>query len=476
VPVFHFSDADAGALASDYTAIVALGDGNSVTLTSTPSANGQIVANGGGFDVQLSYTYMAAASNLTFSVQVIDNGDGRTTADPTDTMTSASTSAFVVVPAPLLIAANNVSRPFGQPDPAFTITPTGFVLGDTLASLGGALTISSTDTAASRVSGEPYAITPSGLTSANYAILFQQGMLTITPAPLVLSLGQAQGVPVGTSAGTAGSFSDNGAASWTATINFGDGNQEVVAVTPGSPLPLQHVYAVAGVFTVQVSITDNLGDSVSGSFAVSVLGPTPTDVPAEGPTVAPPTLQSNEAVLSVPTTPTLTNALSPFQPTSLGSVAQVSSGQSDAVAGSGGGTSSSEHSSGSNSQESSTLSTPSHDLAQGRSQPRTQSATQENKGQPVPTKGPGMNASVKGGAEEPWDDLGQDRLFAALGVSEMYEERTVFGQLQINNAPESEQHMLVADEELGSEMEVTTSIAMWFVLSAVACETVISRS
>src|SRR6185437_7538093 len=57
VTVFTFSDADRNATASDYTAVVTLGDGNTVTLTSTPGGYGQIVANGNGFDVQLSYTY-----------------------------------------------------------------------------------------------------------------------------------------------------------------------------------------------------------------------------------------------------------------------------------------------------------------------------------------------------------------------------------------------------------------------------------
>src|SRR4029077_10761200 len=46
--VFNFSDADPAGTASDYTAVVTLGDGNSVTLTSTPSANAQIVAHGDG--------------------------------------------------------------------------------------------------------------------------------------------------------------------------------------------------------------------------------------------------------------------------------------------------------------------------------------------------------------------------------------------------------------------------------------------
>ena len=62
-----------------------------MTLTSTPSSNGQIVANsGGGFDVQLSYTYADELSNQTFSVKVTDDG-GQTT--------QASTSTFSVADA-----------------------------------------------------------------------------------------------------------------------------------------------------------------------------------------------------------------------------------------------------------------------------------------------------------------------------------------------------------------------------------------
>ena len=37
VTVFHFTDADPAGTASDYTAVVTLGDGSTVTLTSTPA-------------------------------------------------------------------------------------------------------------------------------------------------------------------------------------------------------------------------------------------------------------------------------------------------------------------------------------------------------------------------------------------------------------------------------------------------------
>ena len=97
VPVFYFTDADPNATVSNYTAVVKLGDGNSVTLTGTPSSNGQIVRNfvsgiAEGFQVQLSYTYAEELSNKTFSVQVSDVGGSST---------SASTSTFSVADAPL---------------------------------------------------------------------------------------------------------------------------------------------------------------------------------------------------------------------------------------------------------------------------------------------------------------------------------------------------------------------------------------
>jgi hypothetical protein len=73
--VLNFSDANPAATAADYTAVIALGDGNTVTLTSTASANGQIVAHGDGtFDVNLSHTYAEELSSRPFSVTVTDSG------------------------------------------------------------------------------------------------------------------------------------------------------------------------------------------------------------------------------------------------------------------------------------------------------------------------------------------------------------------------------------------------------------------
>src|SRR5207249_1950877 len=57
VVLFHFTDADPSGVVGDYTATITWGDGSTSTVTSAPSADGQIVASGNGFDVQGSHTY-----------------------------------------------------------------------------------------------------------------------------------------------------------------------------------------------------------------------------------------------------------------------------------------------------------------------------------------------------------------------------------------------------------------------------------
>ncbi len=82
--VLHFTDGNPSDTASDYSATVHLGDGNTVTLSSSgavtgpPGAGLQIVNDpAGGFDVQLTYPYPEFLSNATFSVTV-NASDGAT--------------------------------------------------------------------------------------------------------------------------------------------------------------------------------------------------------------------------------------------------------------------------------------------------------------------------------------------------------------------------------------------------------------
>src|SRR6185295_10633413 len=93
--------------------------------------------------------------------------------------------ALAVTPAALTVSATNKARTYGAPNPAFTASFAGLVAGDTAASLGGTLTFSTTATTSSVVG--PYAITPSGLTSSNYAIGYVNGTLTVTSAVLTIT-------------------------------------------------------------------------------------------------------------------------------------------------------------------------------------------------------------------------------------------------------------------------------------------------
>ncbi len=126
-----------------------------VTLT-TPAT---IVSNVGSYAINV-----ASGANANYTITYV-NGQ------------------LVLTPAPLTIAANDASRLEGQPNPPFTAAYTGFKLGQTPAALGGALAFSTPATLASPPG--PYAITPLGQTSTNYTITYVDGVLTVTPLPVV---------------------------------------------------------------------------------------------------------------------------------------------------------------------------------------------------------------------------------------------------------------------------------------------------
>jgi parallel beta-helix repeat protein len=96
---------------------------------------------------------------------------------------------LTITPAPLVIAAADATKTYGQPNPAFTLLYTGFRNGDNPASLDGApLILASAD----QTTGVgDYALSPGGLFSTDYAITFQAGTLHIIPAPLTVSVNNA---------------------------------------------------------------------------------------------------------------------------------------------------------------------------------------------------------------------------------------------------------------------------------------------
>jgi filamentous hemagglutinin family protein len=92
---------------------------------------------------------------------------------------------LTINPAPLVVRANDASRGYNMPDPAFGVTTAGLVNGDTDA---GVYTANPTTTAAIGSNVGTYAIAPNAvLLSGNYVLDQVDGMLTISAAPLTIA-------------------------------------------------------------------------------------------------------------------------------------------------------------------------------------------------------------------------------------------------------------------------------------------------
>jgi uncharacterized delta-60 repeat protein len=77
--------------------------------------------------------------------------------------------------------------------------------------------------------------------------------------------------------GSSGSFTDPGAETWTATVDYGDGGgPQPLALNPDKTFGLGHSYADNGSYTVTVTVTDDEGASGVGTFPVTVNNVAPT--------------------------------------------------------------------------------------------------------------------------------------------------------------------------------------------------------
>jgi filamentous hemagglutinin family protein len=114
---------------------------------------------------------------------------------PTNYTITYVNGALTVTPAPLVITANNASKPYGQtialPGTAFTTA--GLLNGNTV---GSVTEVSPGTVATAPVAGSPYAITPSAATggsfvATNYTISYVNGALTVTPIALTITASDA---------------------------------------------------------------------------------------------------------------------------------------------------------------------------------------------------------------------------------------------------------------------------------------------
>src|SRR5207253_3013036 len=125
------------------------------------------------------------------------NGGSHVTGSPYSITASAAVDSdysisyvagsLTVTPAVLTITAHNKTKVYGGALPTLTVSYTGFVNGDISAALTTQPTITTTATASSHVTGNPYAITASGAADTDYTIGYVAGTLTVNPVALTIT-------------------------------------------------------------------------------------------------------------------------------------------------------------------------------------------------------------------------------------------------------------------------------------------------
>ena len=200
-PVSAGSYAVVGSYAGDLNYLAASGNATITVGQATPvvswTAPGAIV-----YGTPLGSAQLNAAASVagTFSYApaagvVLPAGAGQplsasfTPADTVNYTGGSVATAVTVVAAPLAVRANDAAKVFGAPLPPFGASFSGFVNGDTPASLGGALTLTTPAGAGSPVG--TYPIVPSGPTSPNYAISFVSGALLVVHAQTAVAVSSA---------------------------------------------------------------------------------------------------------------------------------------------------------------------------------------------------------------------------------------------------------------------------------------------
>ena len=124
-----------------------------------------------GLNVTCSTTAVAGSSPGTYPITC--SGPASTT----NYNIAYQAGTLTITAAPLTIKANDATKLLNAPNPAFSVTYTGFVNGDTAASLTGTLSCTTSATTTSPVGSYP--ITCSGQSSSNYKITYVPGTLKV---------------------------------------------------------------------------------------------------------------------------------------------------------------------------------------------------------------------------------------------------------------------------------------------------------
>ncbi len=218
----------------------------------------------------------------TYSVNVAYSGDNFYPA-------SSATIALTITPAPVVITAENTSRPFGTPNPTLTGTVSGVVAGQSI-------TDTYTTTAVQTSAPGTYPITPvspatagTGTILTNYTITYVPGTLTVTQAGGPSFSTPAVTTVYGTAYTLAASITSGLTPSPTGTVTFTIAGQSICATaTLGANGTATCAPAVtlenAGAYPVTVSYSGDKNYPASASTLELTITPAPVKITANNAT------------------------------------------------------------------------------------------------------------------------------------------------------------------------------------------------
>jgi subtilisin-like proprotein convertase family protein len=240
--------------------------------------------------VSLATTATPASAAGSYPISASEAADG-------DYSVTFVAGTLTVTPAPLVITADSATKVYGAALPAFSAGYSGFVNGDGPGCLSPAVTFT-TPASASSPAGL-YQVTPGSAANPNYAITFESGNLTISPAALTIAAADktklfGQELPAFT-ATYSGFVNGDSAAGLTSPVTF---STTASAASPAGTYPITPAgaaspnYTIAyanGLLTIDAantlagvssSVNPSLpGQAVAFTFTVSALAPgagTPT--------------------------------------------------------------------------------------------------------------------------------------------------------------------------------------------------------
>jgi hypothetical protein len=166
-------------LTGSFTANNKVYDGTTVATVNTKSLPGIIGADAVALEVanpQFDNKNVGTAKNVTGALSLSGAGAGNYSLTSASFVTTAN-----IMRAPLTVTADDQTKILHGANPTFTVSYSGFVPGEDKTSLGGTLAFTTNVPSPEQVG--TWTITPSGLTSDNYAVTFNPGTLKIVFAP-----------------------------------------------------------------------------------------------------------------------------------------------------------------------------------------------------------------------------------------------------------------------------------------------------